>query len=40
MDLAACWTGHLLINVVVLRNIFGRKALNNAIPDFKAAVGM
>ena len=37
MDLAACRTGHRLIYVVVLRNIFGRKALN-AIPDFRAAV--
>ena len=37
MDLAACRTGHRLIYVVVLRNIFGRKALN-AIPGFRAAV--
>jgi hypothetical protein len=36
-DLAACRTGHRLIYVVVLRNIFGRKALN-AIPGFRAAV--
>ena len=37
MDLAARWTGHRLIYVVVLRNIFGRKALN-AIPGVRAAV--
>ena len=37
MDLAARWTGHRLTYVVVLRNIFGRKALN-AIPGFRAAV--
>ena len=36
MDLAARRTGHL-IYVVVLRNIFGRKALN-AIPGVRAAV--
>ena len=37
MDLAACRTRHRLIYVVVLRNIFGRKALN-AILGFRAAV--
>jgi len=37
MDLAVCWTGHRLIYVVILRNIFGRKALN-AIAGFRAAV--
>jgi hypothetical protein len=37
MDLAACRTGHRLIYVVVLRNIFSRKALN-AIPGVRTAV--
>ena len=37
VDLVACRTGHRLIDVVVLRNIFGRKALN-AVSGFWAAV--
>jgi len=37
MDLMACWTGHRLIDVAVLRNIFGTEALH-AVSGFGAAV--
>ena len=37
MDLMAYRTGHRLINVLVLRSIFGGKALN-AVSSFRAAV--
>src|ERR1700719_1201788 len=37
MDLMAHWTCDRLIDVAVLRNIFGRKALN-AIPGVRAAI--
>jgi hypothetical protein len=37
VNLAACRTGHWLIDVVVLRDFFGDKALN-AVSGFRAAV--
>jgi hypothetical protein len=37
MNLLADWTGHRLIDVVVLRSIFGSEALN-AVSGFGAAV--